>query len=227
MAVSVSQTIQGRIAFRANFLPLLLSLCLALLWWGWRQRFRGGGAWWRIALAGVCAGLLPYTYFPARLTPFLFLFFGLSFVRPLGSVTWKRVRAELPWLGLFLGVAGLVAAPILVHFALHPDHLFIRVAVKSWLLDPNQGSISASLSGQCVEASVGLWFSWRPELAAQLRWPAYAEPMGSVLFLAWCGYGRVALAKATRLSSAPPLAGRADPAGNAGFRYPPPPTLYA
>ena len=126
MAVSVSQTIQGRIALRVIFLPFVLSLCLALFWWGWRQRFRGGGAWWRIALAGVCAGLLPYTYFPARLTPFLFLFFGLSFVRPFGSVTWKRVRAELPWLGLFLGVAGLVAAPILVHFALHPDHLFIR-----------------------------------------------------------------------------------------------------
>ena len=35
MAVSLGQTILGRTAFRANFLPLLLSLCFALLWWGW------------------------------------------------------------------------------------------------------------------------------------------------------------------------------------------------
>ena len=204
MAVSISQTIQGRIALRVIFLPFVLSLCLALFWWGWRQRFRGGGAWWRIALAGVCAGLLPYTYFPARLTPFLFLFFGLSFVRPFGSVTWKRVRAELPWLGLFLGVAGLVAAPILVHFALHPDHLFIRSSqilasqpdhslraflVNAWkhLLafgfrgDPN---LNHNFAGQPL---LNLWeafFFWLGVGMAVWRWqkrPAYR------LLLLWLG----------------------------------------
>ena len=78
LAVSLGQTIIGRASLRANFLPLLLALCFALLWWGWstsgQQR-----SWWRIALAGVCAGLLPYTYIPSRFTPFLFLFFGLAF----------------------------------------------------------------------------------------------------------------------------------------------------
>ena len=59
LAVSPGQTVLARTAFRGNFLPLLLSLCLALLWWGWRQRVRRGGPWWRIALAGACAGLLP------------------------------------------------------------------------------------------------------------------------------------------------------------------------
>ena len=122
LAVSLGQTILGRTAFRGNHLPLLLSLCLALLWSGWRRPVRHGGTWWRVVLAGVCAGLLPYTYIPARLTPFLFLFFGLSFLLPLRAITRARVRAELPWVGVFVGVAGLVAAPILVHFALHPDH---------------------------------------------------------------------------------------------------------
>ena len=122
LAVSLGQTILGRTAFRGNHLPLLLALCLALLWSGWRRQVRHGGTWWRVVLAGVCAGLLPYTYIPARLTPFLFLFFGLSFLLPLRAITRARVRAELPWVGVFVGVAGLVAAPILVHFALHPDH---------------------------------------------------------------------------------------------------------
>ena len=64
LAVSVAQTVMGRTAFRGNFLPLLLCLCLTLLWRGWTQRSR-----WGIVLAGVCAGLLPYTYTPARFTP--------------------------------------------------------------------------------------------------------------------------------------------------------------
>lgn len=80
LAVSLKQTVIGRTAFWANCLPLLLSLSFALLWVGWRQR-----SWWRIAIAGVCAGLLPYTYIAARIVPILFLLFGLSFLVPYGS----------------------------------------------------------------------------------------------------------------------------------------------
>ena len=79
LAVSLGQTVIGRTAFRANFLPLLISLCFSLLWVGWRQR-----SGWRIALAGVCAGLLPYSYIAARFAPLLFLLFGLSFFGALG-----------------------------------------------------------------------------------------------------------------------------------------------
>ena len=96
LAVSVAQTVLGRTAFRGNFLPLLLCLCLALLWRGWAQRSR-----WGIVLAGMCAGLLPYTYTPARFTPLLFLLFGLSFLLPLGALTKERVRAELPRVAIF------------------------------------------------------------------------------------------------------------------------------
>ena len=73
LAVSVDHTVQGRVAYRAAFLPLFLCLCLALLWEGWRQR-----SWWRVVLGGVCAGLMPYTYISARFTPFLFLLFGFE-----------------------------------------------------------------------------------------------------------------------------------------------------
>ena len=61
LAVSIGQTILGRTAFRNNLFVWLLCLCLALSWEGWRQR-GSGGAWWRVALAGVCTGLLPHTY---------------------------------------------------------------------------------------------------------------------------------------------------------------------
>ena len=137
LAVSIGQTVLGRTAFRIQLLPLFLSLCLALLWWAWGQRVRRGGTWWRVALAGACAGLLAYTYTPARFTPFLFLFFGLSFVLPFGSVAKERVRAELPRAGVFVGVAGLVAAPLLVYFALYPQHFFMRSG-QLWLFAPGR-----------------------------------------------------------------------------------------
>ena len=126
LAVSLSQTMIGRMAMRGNFLPFLISLCMVLLWEGYRQR-----SWWRIALAGACAGLLPYTYIAARFTLLLLLFFGLSFLVTSDSVTRIRVRVGLlkrylPWTGIFVGVAGLVAAPILIHFALHPEDFFTR-----------------------------------------------------------------------------------------------------
>ncbi len=139
LAVSVSQTFIGRAGVRANFLPLFLCLCLALLWSGWRRRSFG-----QVALSGACAGLLPYTYIPARFLPILLLLFGLSFLpsiargqdgdgrgqgdsgpRRLAQLL-LRLRPHLPMCGLFLGVAALVAAPLALHFLLHPDHFFMR-----------------------------------------------------------------------------------------------------
>ncbi|MXZ21246.1 MAG: glycosyltransferase family 39 protein [Caldilineaceae bacterium SB0665_bin_25] len=138
LAVSLGQTIIGRASLRANYLPLFLGLCFALLWWGWSKTGQER-SWRRIALAGVCAGLLPYTYIPSRFTPFLFLLFGLSFLWPLRDVTRKRLKAELPWAAIFIGAAGLVAAPILIYFALHPEHFFIR-SREVWVLNESQGT---------------------------------------------------------------------------------------
>jgi len=157
MAVSIAQTVIGRTALRANFMLLLLCLCLGLLWEGWRRRSRK-----RVALAGICAGLLAYTYIAARFTPFLFLLFGLSFLIPWGrsesgdektekdilshrlSVLTSRLRAELPWASIFVGVAALVAAPILIYFILNPEH-FLSRSEDIWLFRGNQGELQLSL----------------------------------------------------------------------------------
>ena len=134
LAASLGHTTLGRASLRANYVPLFLGLCLGLLWWGWRER-----KWWGVALAGVCAGLLPYTYIASRFAPFLFLFFGLSFVFPLRSFTREKALAQLPWAASFIAVAGLVAAPILVYFALNPEHFFIR-SEQVWLFRESQGN---------------------------------------------------------------------------------------
>lgn len=183
LAVSLGQTVLGRTSYnKVTHFPLLLCLCLALLWSGWSQR-----SWWRVALAGFCAGLLPYTYIPARFTPFLFILFGLSFLLPFGRFTRERFRCELPWAGVFVGVAGLVAAPILVHFAMHPDHFFMRSSELSFF---DSGSRLGGLGILLVNA-------WEHILAFGIRgdpnWRHNfpARPMLNLVeaFFFWLGVG--------------------------------------
>ena len=184
MAVSIGQVILGRTAYnRQTHMPVLLTLCLGLLWWGWKER-----SWWRVIMAGACAGLLPYTYPPARFVPLLFLFFGLSFLLPLSAATRARVRAELPWAGAFLGAAGLVAAPLLVYFALHPAHFFLR-SKNLWVFDPvrSQGNPLGTFLFNVWDHLLVLGFrgdpSWRNNFAGQ--------PMLSPgeAFFFWLGVG--------------------------------------
>lgn len=143
LAVSLGQTIIGRASLRANYLPLILTLCFALLWWGWSEP-AVKRSWRRIALAGLFAGLLPYTYIPSRFTPFLFFLFGLSLLFPLRSGTKSVLRAELPRAAIFVGVTSLMAAPILIYFALNPEHFFIR-SREVWLLREGEGTLWGGL----------------------------------------------------------------------------------
>ena len=187
LAVSVAQTVLGRTAFRGNFLPLLLCLCLALLWRGWREQSR-----WGVVLAGVCAGLLPYTYTPSRFTPFLFLLFGLSFLLPPGSLTREKVRAELPWIGLFLGVTGLVAAPILIHFALHPEHFFMR-SNHLLVLRPDQGlgASLVALGRNAWDHMLSFGFRGDPNLRHNFPGQPMLNPFEAFFF--WLGVGMALL----------------------------------
>ena len=146
MAASIGQTFLARGGFRANFLPLILTLSLALLWWSWGHTDRRRTSWWGLALAGASAGLLLYTYIPARFAPFLFLFFGLSFLIPFGPVAKAKVMTEWPKAGVFVAAAGLVAAPILIYFILHPEDFFFRSREISLSLDSHRTQLGAFLN---------------------------------------------------------------------------------
>ena len=222
LAVSLGQTIIGRAALRANFLPLLLCLCLALLWWGWSTSRQQRSLVAHRAGRRVCRAAAVHLSFRHVLHPFLFLFFSLSFLLAAGAgVTKERMRAELPWAAIFIGrgrVGGCTDSHI---FCSSPRTLFHSQQTRSGyscgirVRETRLGSFSE----QCMGASAGFWLSWRSELRAlQLRRSADVEPIGSVPFLVWCGDDRLALAKATRLSSVASLAGGAARAGDAGSR---------
>lgn len=69
LAVSLAQTVIGRTSFRVNLLPLLLTLCLALLWEGWKRR---NWRWVALASAPVCLPI-PILRLDSLLSCFSFL----------------------------------------------------------------------------------------------------------------------------------------------------------
>lgn len=146
MAASIGQTFLARGGFRANFLPLILALSLALLWRSWGHTGSRKPSWWGLGLAGAFAGLLLYTYIPARFAPFLFIFFGLSFLIPFGPVARARVSSEWPKAGVFVAAAGLVATPILIYFILHPEDFLFRSNEVSLSLDSQRTRLAAFLN---------------------------------------------------------------------------------
>ncbi|MCH9663362.1 MAG: hypothetical protein K0U66_06870, partial [Gammaproteobacteria bacterium] len=130
MAVSLNQTILGRIAFRVNLLLPLLTVAIAALWLGFQQRRLT-----YLILAGICTGLLPYTYIPARFFPILLLLWAVVHVLVERPSMPKLRRCLFPVL-LYLTISTLVATPLLVHFIRNPadfisrsDSLFVFNAV--------------------------------------------------------------------------------------------------
>ncbi len=144
LAASIGQTFLARGGFRANFLPLTLTLSLALLWWAWGRQGRRSTVW-GLFLAGACAGLLPYTYIPARVTPFLFMVLSLSFLIPFESTAIGRVKANWPKAGIFVSAAGLIAAPVIIYFVLNPGEFFFRSQEISLFRDSQRTYLEALL----------------------------------------------------------------------------------
>jgi hypothetical protein len=183
LAVSIGQTIIGRIAYRANFMPLLLALSVALLWSGWVQRSR-----WRLVLAGITTGLLPYTYIPARFVPFLLLFFAASLLIWRLPNTAQSVRSRLPEIVTYLGVSALVAAPILVHFALYPEHFSSRSS-SLWVFDPalNHGDPLGTFLRNMWDHLAVFGFRGDPNWRHNFDYWPMLNPVEAVFF--WFGVG--------------------------------------
>lgn len=106
----------SRVGFRAVTMPLFTALTVWAFWCGCgRSILRTANqraTWPWFALAGVCGGLMFYTYLAARFAPVVFLGFIAYLV---------ATRRPIPWRGLllFACVAGLIAAPLLGYLLTH------------------------------------------------------------------------------------------------------------
>ncbi|MCB0115831.1 MAG: hypothetical protein KDD84_17140, partial [Caldilineaceae bacterium] len=100
-------------------------------------------------LVGVLAGLAFYTYLAVRILPFVLL--------PPAAVWWlRRQGARVPRWGIVIavGAALLTAAPLLLHFARHPDHLNLRTGQIS-VLDQGWPTLWANVKAVLGMAFVG------------------------------------------------------------------------
>jgi len=114
LAVSFWHLVLSRSGFRAILLPLLLVEAFALL----REALRGGrGA--RAGVAGMLFGLGIHVYPAARVAPLILPFYLLA---EFGFDRRAWLAARRPVVGFLLG-AFIVAAPMLLHYVHHPEHV--------------------------------------------------------------------------------------------------------
>lgn len=186
MAVSLALTILGRTGWRANLLLCLLVGGLALLWSGFRQHSPA-----RLILAGVCVGLLPYTYPPAYFVPLLLAAIGLTgwLLQPPASPAERRRRLGRG--AIFLASAGAIALPFFVYFLLFPSHLTVRSAELS-VFNPavHRGNLLARL-GQNLLAHLAA-FGWQGDPRPQLNQPGMPLLNWLEALLFWAGLGLAA-----------------------------------
>jgi 4-amino-4-deoxy-L-arabinose transferase-like glycosyltransferase len=152
LALSFWHLALNHLSFRANYLPLFESLCFLFLW----RAIRTGHVR-DYLLSGIFLGLSLHTYTAARFVPVvLILFFAGLWLTPRGRALarphWRR------WALLPL-VAFVVLMPLLIHFAFHPEHLFLRPgAVAIWNPSIHQGDFWA-LAARSVLGNLAL-FGW-------------------------------------------------------------------
>ena len=141
----------SRFSERLILTPVIIGLSVWLFWRAYRRD--AISAW---LLAGLALGLNLHAYSAGRFFPLVFLLFWLT---ELPRSRWSRqMRSLLP----FIGGALLSASPMLLYFATHPQHFFLRARAVGvfWEADSLQRilrSIWGNL-GQFVTRGDADWF---------------------------------------------------------------------
>jgi hypothetical protein len=134
----------NRIGFQVNTLPLILTLGV-VAWLNWTHRPVRS----RALFFGFLAGLVLYTYLAARITPLLWL----ALFATLPAAQRKALRPTVKWALLAFALA---AAPLLLHFALHPEEAIRRVGgFTAFYEAPDTGDRATLLLDSFVQVAGG------------------------------------------------------------------------
>lgn len=167
LAVGFWPLMVARHALRTITLPALLVLAAAFFWEGMRRP-----AYRFFLVAGVLLGLTFYTYIPARA---LWLIFPAALL----YLAWRdRPAAQQRWRGvaLMMGLALLVAAPLLIYLYTHPQAEVRLEQLAGPLLAAREGDFAPLLAN--VAAGLRILAlegdsAWRYNIAGRplLVWP--------------------------------------------------------
>jgi 4-amino-4-deoxy-L-arabinose transferase-like glycosyltransferase len=198
LAFSFWHVLLSRSGFRAVLLPCLMVHGIALLVEGVR---RGGR--WRMAGAGVLLGLGVHVYPSARFAPLaLPLYLWVEWRRAPGSR--REILRGVAWCA---AAAALVALPILLYYARHPDLFLLRHRVVSVLspgvpADQIAGHLGRNLLSTLLMFHVRGDGNWRHNLSGA----PMLDPITGLLVVA----GLLVMLRSPRTGGAgPPRAGAA------------------
>lgn len=180
LAVSLGPIIIGRGGWRANLFPLFLALAIATLWNGFQRR-----SWLWIAIAGLCSGLVAYTYLAARVYPLLLLLFALSFVP---DILRKRLKVPIPLLLGYVGISFVVALPMLLYFVANPGQLAARSS-ELLVVKADQSLLVnlRALSQNLLDHLAVFGWSGDPNPRHTYQQMPWLSPLEAILF--WLGVG--------------------------------------
>ena len=199
LAVSFWHVLLSRYGFRAVTQPLLQALTVAALWHAFRIDPRGdfqsrATAWF--LLAGIWCGLTAYTYLAARAFPLPLAVGLVTFF--VAEREGRRVR--LAQIGIFVGAAVLMLAPLGRYWIAHPGSFMTRanqVAADTW-----------SEAWRGLTACLGMFFvRGDPYIRFNLPGRPLFSPVVALLFLIGLGTAIALLVRSrttTRRSTRPP-----------------------
>ncbi len=166
----------SRIGFRAVMLPFVLAFTVFFLIRGIQKK-----KIWDYVIAGIFFGLGLHTYIAFRIAPIILVVLLLAFIisrKRFFQTHWKEILA-------FVAATAIVASPMLLVFAAHPEYFSGRTNEVS-VFNPavNQGHLFATLGRTFWQsfAQFSLWGdeNWRHNLPP---WPEIF-PTISIFFLA-------------------------------------------
>jgi hypothetical protein len=132
----------SRLGFRGVLLPLFTAISFYLFWRGWNQldtHPSPRSTYVPMALAGSCFGLAFYTYTASRFLPVLLIPFVIKAVRRTGRTTCAEDstrhvlspnRPAFMALSVFVLCFVATLVPLALHFAAHPENLWVRLGVS-------------------------------------------------------------------------------------------------
>jgi hypothetical protein len=138
MSVSLWPIFVSRVGLRAVSMIPLQALAAYSLWRGLQSKGQRSGLKWWLTLGGSL-GLIPYTYIPGRIFPFVLAAWWVSIGLLTPSDRRPNLKRHLPAFGLAIIIALAIFAPFGRFIIAHPEQANQRVNELSGILDSLRG----------------------------------------------------------------------------------------
>jgi 4-amino-4-deoxy-L-arabinose transferase-like glycosyltransferase len=175
-ATSFWSILEGRAATRSVSLIAISALAALAFFRAWQQPDRSRRRRWLIA--GVLTGLMLYTYIAARVMPLVFV----ALLIYLAVAQWPTWRAAWRCIALYVVIAVLVAAPLVIYLEQHPTVDTRFQALTGTIESARQGNLMPVLTTTLQTLGMFVW-QGDPQWHYNVAHVPVFDPITSVLFV--------------------------------------------